>query len=82
MKAYILISNEISVVIAYVFFLSETQINILYFCSARWRHCKCQVCNCAALNWLIMASKVTRRLIASIDSTELGFCPCYSNSFF
>jgi len=46
----------------------------LYCCSAIWRHYKCQVCNCVALNTLFVASRLTGRLTAPLHSTETGFC--------
>ena len=58
-KAYIPKSIKISDVIAYVFSLPEKTDIRLYFCCARWRHCKRYVCNCVALKCLFVASRVT-----------------------
>jgi hypothetical protein len=61
-----------------IFSFCNTDIH-LYFCSGKWRHCKRQVCNCVALNCLLVASRLTECLIAPLYSIERGFC-CYSNS--
>ena len=45
----------------------------LYFCSAKWGHCKRQVCNCVTLNCVLVASRVAGWLIPFQNSTERGF---------